>query len=199
MSDLTIDRTFPIGAPPERVWECLTTPALVVKCLPGAALESSSEDGLRHEGNVTVKLGALSVSYRGVAEYVEVDASARSLSVKAKGRERTGAGSAQMSMRSEVKAAEDGCSEVSLEASVKVTGKIVAMGRGMIEIVSNQMLDEFATCLATKLAPSLASATTPGSDEASDAAPLEQAPPAQGVAILWRALWAWLRGLFRRG
>jgi carbon monoxide dehydrogenase subunit G len=198
VSGLTIARRLRIGAPPERVWECLTTPALLVTCLPGAALESSSEDGLRHDGSVTVKLGAISVTYRGTAEYVTVDEAARTLNVKAKGRERTGAGSADMDMRSEVLAAADGSSELSLEASINVSGKIVTMGRGMIGIVADQMIDEFSECLAGKLAASEGAPSDAGVAAPSEVGLPEQAPPAQGLAILWRALRSWLRRLFRR-
>lgn len=200
MSTLTISRRFRIEAPPARVWAYLTDPSLVVTCLPGAALESSSEDGLRHDGNVTVKLGAMSVSYRGTAEFAEVDESARKLSVRAKGREKTGAGSADMSMQARVLETEEGKSEVTLEASVDVTGKVVTLGRGMIQVVSEQVLDEFTGCLASKLAAdpgpetgdaehqdSGRTAPHPSSDPAAEVRPMN------GLALLWRALRSWLR------
>ncbi len=201
MSSLTISRRFRVDAPPARVWAYLIDPSLVVTCLPGAALESSSADGLRHDGNVTVKLGAMSVSYRGTAELAEVDEAARRLSVRAKGREKTGAGSADMSMLAQVLPADGGNSEVTLDASVDVTGRIVTLGRGMIQVVSEQVLDEFTACLAGKLS---ADAATPEADgeQKSDGAGAVPSPasgaaaqvrPVNGLALLWRALRSWLR------
>jgi uncharacterized protein len=186
------------------VWTYLIQPSCVVTCLPGAALESSSEDGLRHDGNVTVKLGALSVSYRGTAEFTEVDQGARRLGVRAKGREKTGAGSADMTMVATVHATGAGTSEVELEAAVTVTGKIVTLGRGMIQVVTEQVLDEFTACLASTLAADAARATggtgegaaAAGANVSADARPAAPPPaPANGLAILWRALRSWLRRL----
>lgn len=200
MASLTIDRRFSVDAPPDRVWGYLTDPALVVACLPGAALVSSSEDGLRHEGTVTVKLGAFGVSYRGTAEFAEVDRAHRRLRVRAKGREKAGAGSADMSMAAEVLAAEGGC-EVTIQASVTVTGRIVALGRGMIEVVSEQLLSDFAQCLSTRVSrssdgPADPFDAVPGAAAAAAAARPE-VEPANALAILFRALRAWLSRVFR--
>ena len=194
MSSLTIDRRFPVDAPPDLVWSYLTDPALVVTCLPGAALVSSSEDGLRHEGTVTVKLGTLGVSYRGTAEFVEVDDEHRRIRVHAKGREKIGAGSADMSMTSQVLAAGEG-SEVSIEATVTVTGKIVALGRGMIEVLSEQLISDFAAALSQRLSRP---AETPRAAEPVAAAPVE--PPAlNAFSLFFRAIRARLSRLFGSG
>ncbi len=194
MANLSIERRFEVSAPPEDVWAYLTTPELVVTCLPGAELVSSSDDGRSHEGTVTVKLGAMGVSYRGTAEFVEVDASARRLQVRAKGREKTGAGSAEMTMTAQVDAKGGGTSEVSLEAGASVSGKIVTLGRGMIEVVSEQVLSEFVACLSDKLATRGGPAAD--DDPAGQAAPASATPaPANALAILWRALRSWLRRL----
>lgn len=207
MASLTISRRLEIDASVERVWEYLTSPALLVTCLPGAALESSSADGRRHEGNVIVKLGTISVSYRGTAEFVEVDDAAHRLSVRAKGREKTGAGSAKMRMQAEVHPSSDGKAEVSLDANIDVTGKIVTLGRGMIQVVSEQVLDEFSSCLASKLvagaAPSASGGggTTDGprADEERPSPRSDTVRPVNGLALLWRALSNWLRRLFGGG
>jgi carbon monoxide dehydrogenase subunit G len=198
MSTLSISRRFQVAAPPERVWAYLTTPELVVTCLPGAALTSSAEDGRTHDGTVTVKLGAMSVSYRGTATFEEVDNEARRMRVLAKGREKTGAGSAEMTMLAEVVDSGASTSEVALEATAKVSGKIVTLGRGMIEIVSEQVLSEFASCLSAMLAGDAADHHAPGTDR--DGVPTADAHPSPNVlALLWRALRTWVGKLFRRG
>jgi carbon monoxide dehydrogenase subunit G len=213
MASLTLGRHFDLDAPRERVWTYLTTPELVVTCLPGATLVSSSENGRSHEGTVTVKLGAMSVSYRGTAEFVEMDESGGRFRVSAKGREKTGAGSADMTLVASVLPLERG-SRVDLEASVSVTGKIVTLGRGMIGIVSAQIMSDLMTCLSEKLASEadVGSSVGGGRPEAHDPriAPLPgdaaESPtpaaagpavePAAGLSLLWRALRSWLRRLF---
>lgn len=192
MSSLKLERTFPVAATPETVWRCLLDPSMVVTCLPGASLDESSADGRRHEGAVTVKLGAMSVSYRGSADFVEVDDETRRMRVEAKGRERAGAGSAKMSVTVEVLPAEEGC-EVCFKADIGVTGKIVAFGRGMIEVVTEEVFDDFSTRLCSKLAEG-----NGGVEDEAGTAGRGDVQPADGLAILVRALRSWLARLFGR-
>jgi carbon monoxide dehydrogenase subunit G len=203
----TITRRFDVAAPPGRVWTYLTTPELVVTCLPGATLVSSSEDGLHHEGTVVVKLGALSISYRGVAEFVEVDDETRRCRVSAKGREKTGAGSAEMKMEADVHPSDRGC-EVALEITMSVTGKIVTLGRGMIGIVSEQVISEFVTCLSKRFedgdvraAPAGVETSPTGAGDHAVAGEADAAAsaPADGLGLLWRALRSWLARIFGGG
>jgi carbon monoxide dehydrogenase subunit G len=191
MASLTISRRFEVPATPERVWSYLVTPELVANCLPGAALLSSSPDGRSHEGTVTVKLGALGVSYSGTADFEEIDDAARQLRVRAKGREKTGAGTAEMTMTARVASAEAGGSEVSLDASASVSGKIVTLGRGMIEVVSEQVLSDFAECLSARLVEG--GRGSGGSPAEGDEGPATTATPANALSILWRSLRSWLR------
>ena len=149
-SSMKIEERFTLAAPPERVWAYLTDASRVVVCLPGAVLESSSEDGRTHAGAVKVKLGAVTVSYAGTAEFVEVDEGARTIRMEAKGRERRGSGSVRMTMVSTVRAAEGG-TEVSVEADVQLAGRIVSFGRGMIEVVSGELFKDFVRCLAANV------------------------------------------------
>jgi len=213
VANISISRRFPVDAAPERVVSYLQTPALLVHCLPGAELTSSSDDGATHEGTVTVKLGAISVSYRGTATFEDVDVAAGRLRVRAKAREKTGAGSAEMTVEMEVVGRDDGGSEVALDAGASVSGRIVTFGRGMIEIVSEQVLTEFVTCLcsmlggtaATERAQPEAGATPPdgpgdvtvagGPDPGAPQgiAPPTAARPASALGIFWRAILSWLR------
>jgi len=142
-----------------------------------------------------VKLGAMNITYRGTAEFEELDTVACKMRVRARGRERSGAGSAEMTVRAQVAAKGPAASEVALEASVSVTGRIVTLGRGMIEIVSEQMLSDFAACLCRRLAcarEEIGPGQTPPPDSGSNA----EAVSAAGV--LWRAIKSWLRRLLGR-
>lgn len=199
MSTITVSEKIPVDAPPDRVWRYLVRPSLVVSCLPGAALDGSSEDGRHHTGSVTVKLGAFSVSFRGSADFVEVDDTARRLRVEAKGRDKTGTGTVSMSMEAVV-ADVGGHSEVRTEASIQLAGKIVSFGRGMIEAVVNEVLASFADCLSSKLAASDGGEDVDGGagDGTATAGSLPAPPAPGGLGLLVRAFRSWLAGLFRR-
>ena len=214
MSTMQIQERFTVAAPPDRVWRFLVDPSRVVTCLPGAALTESSEDGRTHSGTVTVKAGPITVSYKGTAEFAEVDDEGRYLRMEAKGQEKV-----SMTMESRVQEHESG-TEVVVDADVKLTGKLVSFGRGMMDAVAQEILKDFTGCLSGKLegeggaeapgapsgeggtadAPGAARAGEGGRAPATGARAAESTPgeaaPASGLGLLFRALRRWLRGLF---
>lgn len=150
MSSLTIEERFTLDASPSDVWSFLIDPERVVACLPGAAL-TKQMDERTYEGAVNVSLGAVTVSYRGTATFEETDHERRFVRIVGRGREKSGSGTVSMTMESRVEDAADGGAAVSVTADVKVAGKIVRFGRGMIESVSAEMFADFTKCLETRL------------------------------------------------
>lgn len=147
---IRVEERFVVPAPVEHVWEYLVDPRRVVTCLPGAELvEVVDERTFR--GNVTVKVGTVTVSYRGRIQVAELDAAARRVKMTGEGRESTGTGSARMVMESRVSAAPGGGSEVVVLADVVVVGRIVQLGRGMVEQVAHQLFQQFAGCVRAVL------------------------------------------------
>lgn len=202
MSSLTISETFRLDAPPERVWRYLLDPERVVVCLPGASLDEVVDERTC-EGSVRVSVGPVTVTYRGRMVFEEVDDEARRVRMGGKGRESTGSGSATMSMVGTVAATGDGGSEVTVESDVRVSGKIVRFGRGMIERVSREIFNDFAACMAETLeaegeGQEARSVAAGGVSEARSAAAGGGEPEAaRGLNFLWRAFRSWLRDLFR--
>ena len=143
MSTLNASERILVPAPPEVVSD-LTEPASVVTCLPGASLDETSDDGQVHKGSITIKLGAFGVSYRGEAEFVEVDDEARRLQIKGKGREKTVARAVSKFMRSAVTPAYGG-GEVTVDETIQLAGNMVSFGRGMGDAVAGEVLDAFAS------------------------------------------------------
>jgi hypothetical protein len=103
-----------------------------------------------------------------------------------------------MAMESRVSAAQGGGSEVVVQADLDVVGRIVQLGRGMIEQVSRQLFQQFAGCVRAVLEAE-AAARSAGSGAA---AAVREAPPrreaVRALPTLLRAFWAWILSLFRR-
>ena len=190
MSSLKIQEQFELEAAPERVWEYLVDPERVVTCLPGAVIESSEGDRT-YRGSLKLKVGPASMTYRGVAEFVELDAGRRRMRLEGKGSEKGGGGQVRMVMVSTVEALGAGRSRVVIDVDLKLAGKIVRFGRGMIGVVSERLFQDFTECLAAKLVAD----DEGGGDDASGGAPGAMSP----VRLLFRALWSRLRRLFGRG
>jgi carbon monoxide dehydrogenase subunit G len=207
---------FVVRAPVEAVWGYLVDVRRVVRCLPGAELTEVVDERTFH-GNVKVKAGAVTVAYKGKVEMTEVDPAARRVRMKAEGRESTGAGSARMSMESRLTAREGGETAVVVEAQVDVVGRLVQLGRGMIEQVAHQLFLQFATCVRDTLEAEAAAASASaapagvphggaasvsgasgGGGASAQALAVHQAEPVRILPVLFRAFGAWLTGLLRK-
>jgi carbon monoxide dehydrogenase subunit G len=187
---MRIEERFAVRAPAAAVWAYLIDPRRVVTCLPGAELTEVVDERTFH-GNVKVRVGPVTVSYRGRVNLVQVDEAGRSVRMTGEGRETTGAGSAKMSMESRLRELPGGETEVVVISEVDVVGRLVQLGRGMIEQVSHQIFEQFATCVRTTLEAEAAGAAAP-------AGPPAASRPVRIVPLLLGAMWATLRALLRR-
>jgi len=145
-----IEERFEVKAPVESVWKYLVDPRRVVACLPGAELIEQQDD---HSflGAIKVKVGPLSMSYKGQAKFTEINEEAHQVRMVGDAREVGGSGSAKVSMLSTVSPLAGGGSEVQVNADIDLVGKIVQFGRGMIEEVSRQMFRQFSNCVKQQL------------------------------------------------
>ncbi|HEY7546631.1 MAG TPA: SRPBCC family protein [Blastocatellia bacterium] len=202
-----IEQKFEVQAPVERVWKYLIDPARVVVCIPGAELLESHDDGT-FLGAVKVKVGPVTMSYKGTVRFAEIDEQARQVRILGEGREASGAGSAKVSMLSRITPLESGGSEVTVDAEMDLVGKIVQFGRGMIEEVSRQLFRQFSACVKQHLEmaeePQAAQPEAEKSDSGEDGpqtreqAPTADSRPVSAAPLLMRAMWAVIARFFRR-
>jgi carbon monoxide dehydrogenase subunit G len=188
---ITLTESFRVNAPIERVWGYLTNPREVVSCLPGAQLgEVESERAFR--GAVKVRVGPVTASFQGRAEFAELDQSRHLVRVVGSGRDPAGGNTAALRMTSTLQG-NGNATEVRVEASVDLGGRLMQFGRGMVEEVSRQLFAQFASCVRT----SLETAATAGSITTDARAP---AKPVRALPLAFRAVWGSLRrALGRRG
>jgi len=189
-----IEERFTVKAPAGAVWNYLIDPKRVVHCLPGAELTEVVDERTFH-GAVKVKVGPVTVGYKGKVVMAEVDAAGRKVRMTGEGRESTGAGQAKMNMESRVTELPGGETEVVVAAEVDVVGRLVQLGRGMIEQVSHQVFQQFADCVRGTLEAEAVAAAS-GAPAAAPLAPRE-AKPLAALPLLFRALWAWIKSLFK--
>jgi len=198
---IRIEERFAVQAPVEAVWAYLVDPRRVVTCLPGAEL-TEVQDERTFQGNVKVKVGTITVTYRGRVHLAEVDVTSRRVKMTGEGQESTGTGSARMTMESRLASAPGGGCEVMVQTEVNVVGRLVQLGRGMIEQVAHQLFQQFAACVRATLEAEAVARAAPAVPGAAAAAPAPAPPREEAVRalpLLMRTLWAWLVGLFRRG
>src|SRR5678815_1719471 len=195
-----IEERFEVKAPVERVWNYLIDPKRVVQCLPGAEL-LEQQDERTFLGAIKVKVGPLSMSYKGNAKFTDINEETHQVRMVGDAREVGGSGSTKVSMLSTISPLDGGGCEILVNADIDLVGKIVQFGRGMIEEVSRQMFRQFSECVKKKLAVAEEAAPAPAGTEAKPAGP----PPTETKAVAaaplaFRALWAiivrFFKGLF---
>ena len=184
---IEITETFQVEAPVDAVWRFMLDPNQVVTCMPGAQLDEVVDDRT-FLGSVKVKLGAITTSYKGRVQITEMDPQAHTVKLTAEGRE-TGGGTAKGTLNSQLRSLPDGQTEILTKASVDLTGRVMQMGRGMIQGVSHQLFQQFVASTREHLeAP-------PGA--AAELAPAESAP-IRAIPLLLGTLRAAIVRFFRR-
>ena len=139
---LDIKESFEVGAPIDAVWAFLNDPHNVVACMPGASLNEIVDD-TQFIGSVKLKIGAVSAQYQGTITYTERDTSNYIVKMLAAGNER-GGGTVSGTIVTQLESLAGGsATRVVCESSIDLTGKIIQVGRGMIEGVSAQIIKKY--------------------------------------------------------
>ena len=199
---IELRQTFQVRAPVDTVWAFMLNPENVVACMPGASL-TQVVDEKSFVGAVKIKVGAVTAQYQGTITYVETDRAAGIVKMLAEGKER-GGGTVRGTIMSQLTAIDGGsATNVETSSSIDLTGKIVQVGRGMIEGVSGQIIKMYVANVRAMLEP--AAAAAPAGVAASGAPPAAPptTPPARQesiniVAVILRTLWERLTGFFKR-
>jgi hypothetical protein len=180
---MQIEKTFVLRAPRDAVWDFLTDPEKVARCLPGAAITGKLDEH-SYGGTMTVKVGPVTANYRGKMRFDKLDAAAGEAEIVASGQETRGKGGADMRMKSRVAERQPGETEVTVTSDVNVVGVLAQFGRGMIQDVSDQLFQKFTDCMRRQLeapappAPAEAAVAVAAIPESAPAnLPADLAPP----------------------
>lgn len=165
---MKLHNTFAVTAPIEEVWAALMDVDKVASCVPGAqVLEVLTDDS--YVVGMKVKLGPITMQYRGQMDVVMRDEVARRASLRGKAKETRGQGTAEATVELAL-TQQDRQTNGTVEADVRLSGKAAAMGQGVIASVADQMLGQFAHNLEVMLNDSESSkpaAEVPADDERS--------------------------------
>lgn len=180
--DLEHSFTVPVGV--DDAWNVLLDIERIAPCMPGAALDTV--DGDEFTGTVKVKLGPISLTYKGKAGFVEKDATAHRAVIEARGRDARGNGTANATITATL-SGEGGSTTVHVLTALDITGKPAQFGRGVMADVGNKLIGQFADNLAAQIAagdaagapaPAEPAAGTSADGGSGAGAPSEQPPPA---------------------
>ncbi|GAA3471710.1 SRPBCC family protein [Nonomuraea roseola] len=148
---MRFEHEFTVPVPIEQAWAALLDVERVAPCLPGATLDIV--EGEEFTGRMKVKVGPITVTYRGTARFEDVDKDAYTLTLQASGKEARGSGTASASVTARLTPAGE-ATAVRVESSFNVTGRPAQFGRGVMAEVGGKLIDRFAENLAELLGES---------------------------------------------
>ncbi len=171
--------TVPVGI--EKAWAVLLDIETVAPCMPGAILDSV--DGDSFTGRVKIKLGPISMTYKGKASFVEKDDAAHRAVIDAQGKDARGNGTAAATVTASLVKQGAESTEVRVLTDLNITGKPAQFGRGVMVDVGNKLIGQFASCLEGKLqGDSAPEEPAPAADPEPTADPEPAAVPAAAPA-----------------
>jgi carbon monoxide dehydrogenase subunit G len=184
---IELDNSFTVPVPPEQAWDVLLDVERIAPCMPGASVTSVEGDEI--EGQVKVKLGPLSLSYKGTAKFTEKDQANHTIAIEASGKETRGAGTASANVHAALKPADtEGQTLVSIHTSLNVTGRPAQFGRSLLPEVSGKLITQFATNLEALIAANGAAAGAAGAATAESASAAGAEADSSGVAAATTAV-----------
>ncbi|MEV4252506.1 SRPBCC domain-containing protein [Spirillospora sp. NPDC049652] len=175
---MELDHEFTVPVPVEQAWSVLLDVERVALCMPGATLDSAADE--EYQGRLRVRVGAMTITYRGVARIVVADEGSRSLTIDARAKEARGSGTANATVQARLHD-EDGTTRVTVRTKLNVTGRPAQFGRNILSEVGGRLIGRFAKALAEELEGSDATApaerTAEGRTEAARPGAADQSGP----------------------
>ncbi|MER6423051.1 SRPBCC family protein [Streptomyces sp. NPDC001137] len=180
---MELHHEFTVPVPVDEAWQTLLDIERVAPCMPGATVEEY--DGKTVTGSVKVKVGPITVTYKGTAVFEEQDETAHRMVLIAGGRETRGQGTARATVTG-ILSERDGGTAVSVRTDLTVTGRPAQFGRGVMAEVGDRLVGQFAQCLAERIVepePAEAVAERPEETEPLDLFRTAGVPVAKRAAV----------------
>ena len=171
---MDLNHSFTVPASLAETWRTFEDIESVAGCFPGATV--TEVDGEDFKGTCKVKLGPIAMVYSGTGTFVEKDEQARRFVIDAKGKDKRGNGTAGALVTATLTDEGGGSTRVDVNTDLAITGKPAQFGRGVIEDISNKLLQQFVTCLQDKVGVSEPAAAA--FDPVADVEDLAQQDPA---------------------
>jgi carbon monoxide dehydrogenase subunit G len=144
---MELDHSFTVPVPPDQAWGILLDVERIAPCMPGATVDEVDGDVVN--GRIKVKVGPVSLTYKGTAKFTERDSDAHVVVLEAAGKETRGAGTASATVRASLAPDASGSgTDVTMHTSMNVTGRPAQFGRGVMVEVGSKLVEQFAANLA---------------------------------------------------
>jgi len=142
---MLLENEFEVAASPDKVWAFFQDVPALAPCLPGAAITQVVDEN-NYKGEVTSKVGPVTLKFNGTAEIQERNAATRTIVIAAAGGEAKGKGQAEMKITAILQPGGRG-TRVKVKQDIVMSGAIAQYGRGMVGDIMTVMMKAFANAV----------------------------------------------------
>jgi carbon monoxide dehydrogenase subunit G len=137
-----LDHSFSTGKPTDYNWEAILDLDRIIPCVEGGkVIERTSPESAKAE--IVVRMGAMSLTFRGTVEVAERDDAAHHAVLRIKSKEKSNQGHANADVTFDLS---DGGG--SIHTAAQINGKAASMGEGVMVTVLDALINDFTQKLA---------------------------------------------------
>ena len=137
-----LDHPFQTGKPIDENWEAILDLERLVPCVEGGSvIEKVDPEQVKAE--IKIKMGAMSLKFKGTVAVVEQDPEAHRAVMRVKSKEAGGQGHANADVTFSLS---DGGGTI--HTAAQITGKAASMGEGVVTSVLDALIKDFTEKLA---------------------------------------------------
>jgi aerobic carbon-monoxide dehydrogenase small subunit len=176
----TIEASFEVPFPIEKVWTFMGDLPAVASCLPGATI--TAQEGEKVKGSIAIKFGPMSAAFVGAARLERDDAAKRAI-LRGAGQDSLSKSRAQGDIAYHLHPSLDGTTRVQIEMIYALQGPLAQFSRsGLVKDFVRRMVADFGTQVTSRLG---------GNAGHSQASPRAVSVPHMLWDVLWRRLRRW--------
>jgi uncharacterized protein len=137
-----LDHSFSTGKDTDYNWDAILDLDRIIPCVEGGkVIERTSPESAKAE--IVVRMGAMSLTFRGTVEVAERDDAARRAVLRIKSKEKSNQGHANADVTFDLS---DGGGTI--HTAAQITGKAASMGEGVVVSVLDGLIKDFTQRLA---------------------------------------------------
>jgi len=137
-----LDHSFSTGKDTDYNWEAILDLDRIIPCVEGGrVIERTSPESAKAE--IVVRMGAMSLTFRGTVEVAERDEAAHRAVLRIKSKEKSNQGHANADVTFDLS---DGGG--SIHTAAQISGKAASMGEGVVVTVLDALINDFTQKLS---------------------------------------------------
>jgi carbon monoxide dehydrogenase subunit G len=137
-----LDHSFSTGKDTDYNWDAILDLDRIIPCVEGGkVIERTSPESAKAE--IVVRMGAMSLTFRGTVEVAERDEAAHRAVLRIKSKEKSNQGHANADVTFDLS---DGGGTI--HTAAQISGKAASMGEGVMVTVLDAMINDFTQKLA---------------------------------------------------